>query len=80
MRIRVKDGKGNKERYTLLSKSALDLLRIYYRQYHPKDYLFQNFSKGKPLTTRNIQIVFRTKCDLLGFPKEATIHSLRHNF
>ncbi|GAU78426.1 site-specific integrase [Fusibacter sp. 3D3] len=80
MRIRVKNGKGLKERYTLLSKSALDLLRIYYKQYYPKDYLFQSFSKDKPLTTRNIQMVFRTKCDLLGFPKEATIHSLRHSF
>ena len=80
MRIRIRAGKGNKERYTLLSKSALDLLRLYYKKYHPQDYLFQSFSKNKPLTTRNIQMVFRDKCDLLGFPKETTIHSLRHSF
>ena len=66
--------------YTMLSKSALELLRLYYKQYHPKEYLFQNFSKGKPLTTRTIQMVFRTKCDLLGFLKEFLIHSLRHSF
>lgn len=80
MRIRIRDGKGLKERYTILSKGALDLLRIYYKQYQPKDYLFQNHSTGERLTTRTIQMVFQSKRDLLGFPKEATIHCLRHSF
>lgn len=80
MRIRVRNGKGNKERYTLLSHGALDLLRLYYKRYRPKDYLFQNASNGKPLTTRTIQSVFGDKRDILGFPKEATIHCLRHSF
>ena len=42
MRIRVRAGKGNKERYMLFSKSALDLLRLYYINYHPQDYLFHS--------------------------------------
>ena len=42
MRIRVRDGKGLKERYTILSQNALVLLRLYYKQYHPANYLFIN--------------------------------------
>ena len=80
MRIRIRSGKGLKERYTILSQNALDLLRIYYKAYHPKEYLFQNPSSGKPLTSRSIQLVFRKKKILLGLPEDATIHSLRHSF
>ena len=41
MQIHVKSGKGNKDRYTILSQKALDLLRLYYKSERPKTYLFE---------------------------------------
>lgn len=80
MMIRVRNGKGMKERYTVLSKSALLMLRAYYRIYKPSDYLFSNPYTGQPLCNRTIQQVFLKQKKLLGFPKDATLHSLRHSF
>ena len=80
MRIRVRNGKGNKERYTILSKQNLEALRAYYKLYTPTGYLFYNPTTLKPLSARTIQIVFSTSRDSLGLPENATIHSLRHSF
>ncbi len=80
MRIRVRNGKGKKERYTILSKNTLHLLRAYYRIYKPADYLFANPYSGERLCNRTIQQLFLDKKRALGFPKDATLHSLRHSF
>jgi integrase len=45
MLVSVKQAKGSKDRYTLLSKTVLKELRIYYKKYKPQEYLFQ----GHPL-------------------------------
>ncbi len=49
--IIIRDGKGKKDRTTLLSEKALLLLREYYRQYKPKIWLFEGASGGKYSTT-----------------------------
>ena len=41
MMVRVQQGKGSKDRYTILSKTALEQLRQYWRQYRPKEWLFE---------------------------------------
>ena len=80
MKIRVRNGKGNKERYTILSTKNLNALRTYYKLFKPLDYLFANPHTNKPLSTRTIQKVFSDQRSILNFPKDATIHSLRHSF
>ena len=80
MMIRVRNGKGKKERYTVLSSNALRILRAYYRIYKPTNYLFPNPCSGEPLCSRTIQQTFSDKKKLLGFPNDATLHSLRHSF
>ncbi len=40
MMVKVRSAKGNKDRFTVLSKSLLDDLRVYYKSYHPKTFLF----------------------------------------
>ncbi len=80
MQIRVRSGKGAKERYTVLSKANLDLLRTYFRRYRPHNFLFENDRTHKPLTTRTIQKTFQERREALGLPEDATIHSLRHSF
>jgi integrase/recombinase XerD len=80
MLVRIKQGKGRKDRYTILSKTALEALREYWDQYRPKDWLFAGRYPGKPLTGRSIQRVLIKAKDLAGIKKPATVHTLRHSF
>ncbi len=80
MRIRIRKGKGLKERYSILSQNCLDMLRVYYKQYRPTDYLFTNPRTGLPLHQRTIQQVFKDKRNALKLPADVTVHSLRHSF
>jgi len=60
MRIRVEQGKGKKDRYTLLSSIVLAELRDYWRAYHPTDWLFFGQEKSRPISVSTIQVAFRT--------------------
>lgn len=57
MTIRVEQGKGRKDRYTLLSKVLLERLREYYKTCQPKEYLFAG-KDGKPINSSTIQRAF----------------------
>jgi integrase len=59
MRIRVEQGKGKKDRYTLLSETVLVELRDYWRVYRPSSWLFFGQSKGRPISVSTIQVAFR---------------------
>jgi integrase/recombinase XerD len=85
MKIRVRNGKRNKERYTLLSQKNLELLRVYwkefgYKGYSPDDYLFISKITKKKLTSRCIQISMDRAMQRAGMIKKATPHTLRHSF
>jgi site-specific recombinase XerD len=80
MMIRVEQGKGDKDRYTLLANRTLDLLREYWREYRPKDWLFYGYSFERPLSSRSIQRVFDKALHQAGIKKPATVHTLRHSF
>ena len=56
MMIRVCQGKGNKDRYTLLGKRALEVLRLYWKSYRPKDLLFPSaIRRGNPIDATGVQ-------------------------
>ncbi|HAY34157.1 MAG TPA: integrase [Bacteroidetes bacterium] len=57
MTIRVEQGKGRKDRYSILSKVLLERLREYYRAYKPKEYLFAG-KYEKPINSSTIQRAF----------------------
>lgn len=80
MMITVKAGKGRKDRYTLLSKTALDLLREYYMEYQPKIWLFEGSDPTQPIAVRTVQRVFKNACLKAEIKKVVSIHSLRHSF
>jgi site-specific recombinase XerD len=80
MLVRIKQGKGRKDRYTILSKAALEVLREYWEQSRPKEWLFEGRLPGRPLTGRSIQRVLIKAKDLAGIKKPATVHTLRHSF
>ena len=85
MKIRVRNGKRNKERYTLLSQKNLELLRLYwkkfgYKNYSPNDYLFISRQTKKKLTSRGVQSAIQKAVKNAGISKKATPHTLRHSF
>jgi len=59
IRIRVEQGKGKKDRYTLLSSVVLAELRDYWRAYRPTDWLFFGKDKSRPISVSTIQVAFR---------------------
>lgn len=80
MMIKVNQGKGRKDRYTLLSEKALSQLRIYYQAYKPEKWLFEGAKKSEHITERSVQHIFERACKNAGINKKATVHTLRHCF
>ncbi|MCL0060935.1 site-specific integrase [Dehalococcoidia bacterium] len=80
MTIRIRHGKGDKDRYSLLAECTLDILRNYWREYRPVDWLFPGNPKDMPISSRSIQKVFEKALHEAGIKKKATVHTLRHSF
>lgn len=80
MLIRVNQGKGNKDRLTILSLENLKMLRTYWKLFKPTDLLFPGQVQGKPIAATNIQRIFRVAKLRAGISKPATVHTLRHSF
>jgi len=80
MLIFVKGAKGRKDRYTLLSEKALELIDRYIRRYEPKKWLFEGARQGRYLSRRTIEKVFEQARDRAGIKKEVSVHDLRHSF
>jgi len=80
MMLRITQGKGSKDRYTILSSVALEVLRQYWHKYRPKEWLFSGQLSDKPISERSIQKIFEKAKNLVGIKKPATVHTLRHSF
>lgn len=80
MTIRVEQGKGRKDRYTLLSRRLLDELRAYWRQDRPRLWLFAVPGASQPPDVSGIQRAYRTAKRRAGVTKRGGIHGLRHAF
>ncbi len=80
MRIIVRNGKGNKERLTVLCQSLVDQLRGYYRTYRPDEWMFYGNDREHHLQVRTAQKIFQEDKERAGIRKRVTPHSLRHSF
>jgi integrase/recombinase XerD len=80
MMVRVTQGKGGKDRYSILSQTTLEHLRQYWRKYHPTEWLFNGAEKNDPLSTNSIQQLFYKAKKRAGITKPASVHTLRHSF
>jgi integrase/recombinase XerD len=80
MVIRVERGKGQKDRYVMLSPRLLDTLRDYWRIVRPKDWLFPGDHPGQPITRFAVELACQAARRASGITKPATPHSLRHAF
>lgn len=81
MRIKVVQGKGYKDRYTIMSQHVLLQLRAYYLIYKPVDYLFNGYKQGSKYSVRSIQNIMQKALIKVGLEsKNYTIHTIRHSF
>jgi len=81
MLIRVRDGKGGRDRYALLSPGLYRRLREYWRLERPRlPYLFPDRTQRRPLGRRSLQNVLREAARECGITKRVTAHVLRHSF
>lgn len=78
MVIRVKQGKGRKDRYVPLSAELLPILRLHWKVTRSTDWLFQGRDPKQPLTPRSAERTFLKAKKKAGINKNVTIHSLRH--
>lgn len=77
MQIIVREGKGKKDRFTLLSQANLEILREYWKRYRPEDFLFSGRYRTTALTPRSVQKVLEKTIIKAGITKAATVHTLR---
>jgi integrase/recombinase XerD len=80
MVIRVDQGKGQKDRYVMLSPKLLDTLSDYWRLVRPKEWLFPGEIPGRPLTRDAVGLACSVAHRRSGLAKPVTPHSLRHAF
>lgn len=82
MRLFVRNGKGERERYTVLPEVSLEMLRKCYKIYkpkHPDGYIFLN-REGNPLKPERLRVFFRRYRRKAGINDSFIVHSLRHSF
>ena len=83
MLIKVVDGKGRKDRYTMLSKKLLTELRHYYKACRPQAYLFPSTykkNKNKPLSYETVRSIYEKARKKVGVKNGEGLHTLRHSF
>jgi len=80
MVIRVRQGKGKKDRYARLTKGLLLLLREYWLAYRPNSWLFPGASQDKRYDLATPGQLLKKACRKAGISKRVSMHTLRHSF
>jgi integrase/recombinase XerD len=80
MVIHVRQGKGRKDRYVMLSEQLLAILRAYWKRTRPRHLLFPGPDPERPITARTVQRACRDAVRAAGLDPSVTVHTLRHCF
>ena len=80
MTLRVEQGKGQRDRYVMLSPQLLELLRDWWRAARPQVWLFPGQNPINPMTTRQLNRAVTAAKTLAGISKRVSPHTLRHSF
>ncbi len=78
-RVFISGGKGQKDRYSILSEKVLGLLQEYLEVYCPQEWVFEGQSGGKYSET-SVQKIFSLAKEKSGVNPYGTVHTLRHRF
>ncbi len=79
MRIKIRGGKGKKDRYSLLSKGVLNDLRAYFKAYKPETWLFEGPSNAQ-YSGASVAKILKKYAIRAGIKKRVHVHMLRHSF
>lgn len=80
MVIHVRQAKGRKDRFVMLSPRLLELLRVYWKAARPTEYLFPGQIPKQPITARAVHLACHDAREASGLGKRVTVHTLRHSF
>ena len=80
MVIRIRQGKGHKDRYVMLAPSLLEVLRLHWRRERPATWLFPGQHPDQPICNHVVQEVCRKAGIAAGLKKPVTVRTLRHSF
>lgn len=80
MAIRVRQGKGKKDRYARLTPGLLELLREYWKAYRPESLLFPGATPNKVYDLATPGHLLKKVCRKAGITKRVSMHTLRHSF
>jgi site-specific recombinase XerD len=80
MVIHVRQGKGRKDRYVMLSEQLLAILRAYWKCARLKNLLFPGPNPERPITVRSVQRACREAVHAAGLDEAVSVHTLRHSF
>ena len=78
--MRIERGKGGKERYVMLSKPLLGILRSYWRLARPPRFLFPGRTPENPIDPTVLHAACRSAAAVAGLNKRVSVHVLRHSF
>lgn len=78
--LKVREGKGKKDRLVPLPQGMIDMLRAYYKVYRPEVYLFEGVIAGTPYSETSLREAFVLAMKHAGISKKLTLHSLRHSY
>ena len=79
MSIRIRQGKGGRDRVVMLSAQLLATLRQYWHLYRPGPWLFYGQSKERPIDPRTVQKAVKAAAQAAGIRKRVSPHTLRHS-
>jgi len=80
MMLRVEQGKGHKDRYTVLSVKALSLLEEHWRRNRPTSFFFFGQDRAAPMSIASAQQIYHQALARSGVRRVGGIHTLRHCF
>ena len=80
MVIRIRQGKGQKDRYVMLSPTLLKVLRQYWRQQRPTTWLFPGQNGAQPISRHRVVEMCKRLGVAAGLKKPVTVRALRHSF
>jgi integrase/recombinase XerD len=78
--VTIRKGKGKKDRVVMLDDTLAELLINWMNTGCGKEYLFEGYTEGEPLSRRTIEKIFENACTKAGIDSRGGIHSLRHSF
>jgi len=78
--IRIRQGKGKKDRYTLLSDKAMKVINQYITYCEPQKWLFSGEDQETHISERTVQVIFKKALEKAGIKKDLSVHCLRHSF